>query len=138
MTAPERPPGSRAELSPERWATVRSLAEAALDRAPDARDAFLSEACGADVELRALVERLVISCERSGQSASFLAGSPAADIPAALADVAAAALNAALVDRYEIVREIGRGGMATVYLARDLRHGRHVAVKVPEIGRAHD
>src|SRR5215216_2521552 len=47
-----------------------------------------------------------------------------------------AALAAALEGRYEIDREIGRGGMATVYLARDLRHNRKVAVKVlnPELG----
>jgi serine/threonine-protein kinase len=41
-----------------------------------------------------------------------------------------------LTDRYEVEREIGRGGMATVFLARDLRHDRLVALKVldPEIG----
>lgn len=39
-------------------------------------------------------------------------------------------LRAALTDRYAIERELGRGGMATVYLARDLRHDRLVAVKV--------
>ena len=41
-----------------------------------------------------------------------------------------------LAERYEIEREIGRGGMATVFLARDLRHDRHVALKVldPELG----
>jgi serine/threonine-protein kinase len=37
-----------------------------------------------------------------------------------------------LSDRYAIERELGRGGMATVYLARDLRHDRQVAVKVLE------
>jgi eukaryotic-like serine/threonine-protein kinase len=36
-----------------------------------------------------------------------------------------------LRDRYTIVRELGRGGMATVYLARDLKHDRLVAIKVP-------
>ena len=41
-----------------------------------------------------------------------------------------ATLRAALVDRYVIERELGRGGMATVYLARDLKHGRFVALKV--------
>ena len=39
-------------------------------------------------------------------------------------------LNAALGDRYRIERELGRGGMATVYLAHDLRHDRPVALKV--------
>lgn len=39
-------------------------------------------------------------------------------------------LRAALADRYAIERELGRGGMATVYLARDLKHERSVAVKV--------
>jgi serine/threonine-protein kinase len=46
------------------------------------------------------------------------------------------ALAAALAGRYEIDREIGRGGMATVYLARNLKHARNVALKVlsPELG----
>ncbi len=44
-------------------------------------------------------------------------------------------LSAALADRYRIERRLGEGGMATVYLARDLKHDRQVAVKVmrPEI-----
>ncbi len=39
-------------------------------------------------------------------------------------------LGAALADHYELVKEAGRGGMATVYLARDLKHDRDVAIKV--------
>lgn len=39
-------------------------------------------------------------------------------------------LDAALNDRYAIERELGRGGMATVYLARDTKHDRQVAIKV--------
>ena len=44
-------------------------------------------------------------------------------------------LKTALADRYTIEREIGRGGMATVYLARDMKHDRPVALKVlrPEL-----
>lgn len=43
-------------------------------------------------------------------------------------------LNGMLTDRYRIEREIGRGGMAVVYLARDLRHDRLVALKVMHPG----
>ena len=47
-------------------------------------------------------------------------------------------LNAALAGRYAIERELGRGGMATVYLAHDVKHQRPVAVKVlrPELAAA--
>jgi len=45
-------------------------------------------------------------------------------------DAAGRAVAATISDRYEIQRELGRGGMATVYLARDVRHDRPVAVKV--------
>lgn len=49
-----------------------------------------------------------------------------------------APLNAALAGRYSVERELGRGGMATVWLARDLRHDRLVAIKIlhPELAGA--
>jgi len=49
-----------------------------------------------------------------------------------------ARLAEALNDRYRIGQEIGQGGMATVYLAHDIRHDRDVAVKVlhPDLGAA--
>src|SRR5207344_2056303 len=47
-------------------------------------------------------------------------------------------LTSSLADRYRIDRELGAGGMATVFLANDLRHGRDVAIKVlhPDLGAA--
>jgi serine/threonine-protein kinase len=47
-------------------------------------------------------------------------------------------LNTALVDRYRVERELGAGGMATVWLAHDLKHEREVAIKVlhPDLGAA--
>src|SRR5688572_22569570 len=46
-----------------------------------------------------------------------------------------ARLSSAIADRYRIERELGAGGMATVYLAQDLKHDRQVAIKVlrPEL-----
>ena len=51
---------------------------------------------------------------------------------------ALSALSAALADRYRLERELGHGGMATVYLAQDLKHDRAVALKVlkPELAHA--
>src|SRR5204863_1458754 len=51
---------------------------------------------------------------------------------------AATRLSTALADRYRVERELGAGGMATVYLAHDLKHDRDVAIKVlhPDLGAA--
>lgn len=53
-------------------------------------------------------------------------------------DAPSDALRAALADRYALERELGRGGMATVHLAHDLRHDRPVAIKVlrPDLAAA--
>ncbi len=55
-----------------------------------------------------------------------------------MSDQTPARLTAALTDRYRIERELGVGGMATVYLAHDLKHDRDVAIKVlhPDLGAA--
>ena len=70
---------------------------------------------------------MLASPVRRGRLAGFLLSSIMNEI---------ATLAAALADRYEIMREIGAGGMATVYLARDIKHDRQVALKVlrPELG----
>jgi serine/threonine protein kinase/tetratricopeptide (TPR) repeat protein len=62
-----------------------------------------------------------------GQISGISTPSPLTDLPAALA--------AGLRERYVFERELGRGGMATVYLARDLKHKRPLALKVlrPEL-----
>jgi serine/threonine-protein kinase len=117
-------------MTPDRWRAVDAVLRGALFLEPAQRDAFVAEACGEDEELRREVASLLAAHERSGDflerpAAELLAAS---DTPASPA--LAERLANALAGRYQIEREIGRGGMATVHLARDLRHGRRVAIKV--------
>jgi tRNA A-37 threonylcarbamoyl transferase component Bud32 len=119
---------SKTPMTPERWRAVEAILRGALTFEPEQRDAFIAEACGEDGELRREVASLLAAHDRSGD---FL------ERPAAEALVAASApatigerLAKALAGRYQVEREIGRGGMATVHLARDLKHQRRVAIKV--------
>jgi eukaryotic-like serine/threonine-protein kinase len=108
------------------------------------RIAFLSGETGSDAELNRRALELLSACERAEQSA-FLSD-PAAEFAATIIrDVdgddaivpaaALAAISSAIADRYTLANEIGRGGNAIVFLARDVRHQRDVAVKVirPEL-----
>ena len=126
---PTRTPGGA--LSPADWAQLESVVDALLDTPPERRAVLLAQVSGGDPVRRAELERLVAECERPHP----LLDQPAAKRFASLVDEQAERISAVLADRYEIAREIGRGGMATVYLARDVRHSREVAVKVlrPEL-----
>jgi hypothetical protein len=115
-------------MTPERWRVVDAILRASLSCERAQRDAFVAQACGDDEELRREVASLLAAHDRAGD---FL-GRPAAEILAGgIAPTShTGRLATALAGRYQIEREIGRGGMATVHLARDLRHGRWVAIKV--------
>ena len=110
----------------ERWRVLEPLLDAALELAPARRDAFVSDACGHDDRLRADLEALLEACDH----ADSILTEPASIAYQPLLIDDTPALPQLLGGRYHIVREIGRGGMATVYLADDPKHGRQVAVKV--------
>jgi tetratricopeptide (TPR) repeat protein len=133
-------PGST-EADPERWRRIEPILDRALDLPAEERRAFLDEACGGDSRLRADVEALLAADEQAGGFLGAPAGEYAADLLAADAAETEAGddLAGRQVGPYRLLREIGRGGMGTVYEAEDARLGRRVAVKFlpPEVGRDH-
>jgi eukaryotic-like serine/threonine-protein kinase len=115
-------------MTPERWRVIDAILRASLSCEPAQRDAFVADACGDDDDLLHEVASLLAVHDRVGD---FLNRTAAEIMASAIAPPSLGArLATALAGRYQIEREIGHGGMATVHLARDLRHGRWVAIKV--------
>jgi serine/threonine-protein kinase len=119
----------KAPLSPERWRRVNDLFLAAVDLPSASRAAWLDGQCEGDVELRLEVESLL-----QADAPSDAASSVARAVTSAIAEsaITAPVIGTQTVGPYRILREIGQGGMATVYLA--VREGgdfeQRVAIKV--------
>ena len=113
-------------LSPDQWQQLESIVDALLDTPPERRAALFAEVSGGDAVKRAELERLVAECERGYP----LLDQPASERFAGLVDTPALQQSQIVAERYRVVRELGRGGMSTVYLAHDLKHAREVALKV--------
>ncbi len=114
---------------------IRELFDAAL-KSRD-RNAFITAATTGDPEMAAELQRLLAAHDETGLLPRFDAAAALASIPtdASSRDEAGehhiiSRLSRGLSGRYELSRQVGEGGMATVYLARDVRHARDVAIKV--------
>src|SRR5215813_5027435 len=112
-------------MTPERWKQVDQLMQDALDRGPAERAAFLADACGGDDELRREVESLIGFHER----AENFIETPPAEVAADWLAVKELRTGQT-IGHYQLMRQIGRGGMGEVYLALDARLERQVALKL--------
>jgi serine/threonine protein kinase/predicted negative regulator of RcsB-dependent stress response len=120
-------------MTPERWQQVKEVLQHALECAPQERDAFLAEACTGDEALRAEIESLLASYEQAG---SFIAAPAVADAAELLDDSSDDSLLGQRIGPYQVIRQIGRGGMGAVYLATraDDQYRKQVAIKLVKRG----
>jgi eukaryotic-like serine/threonine-protein kinase len=133
-------------MNPEFERRLLELVDRALELPAESRAAFLHKACGGDTALETAAAELIASCAKAEADDRFLV-----DSAAVFADPIIRAVeeeeeedseeplkrvSALLEGRYKFGREIGRGGNAIVYLARDLQHSRDVAIKVIRQGVA--
>src|SRR5262245_17043536 len=118
-------------MTPDRWQRVKAVFGAAIERKDEERAAFVAAACADDPTLVADVQALLAS---HGKVGGFLAASPA--LPAT--EAGPVDIDAPVdplpkrIGPYELQRELGHGGMGTVYLATrvDQEYQKDVAIKI--------
>ncbi len=117
-------------MTPARWQKVEEIFHAALDLPPADRDAFLSQSCGSDLDMAAMIREMIDADQDSAANLGH--------IDVAVQQAAKIAIHGAKTDipkrlgPYRIEREIGAGGMGAVYLATrdDDQYHKQVAVKL--------
>ena len=122
-------------MSSDRWTEVEQLLQAALEQTVAQRSAFLARACGDDTDLREQVEALLDADRRAG---GFLEASALEDAADLFGDGLSSPVAGSRIAHYVLEQPLGSGGAGDVYLARDMRLGRRIALKLLDDAIADD
>lgn len=114
-------------MKPERWKQINEVLLLALERETAERAVFIREASGSDEELRGDVESLLAAHKQAGSFIEEPVLGAAVQLIAADDQPLRAGRQ---IDHYQILSLLGAGGMGEVYLARDTKLGRQVAIKL--------
>jgi len=109
------------------WQKVREVFDAALQQEPEERQHYINEACRDDKHLLTEVESLFSSLAKSDEFLETPAVAHVADMIACPTKPLAPGTR---FGHYEVIRQIGIGGMGEVYLAKDQKLDRRVAIKI--------
>ena len=117
-------------MTPERLSRIRAIYEAAIEMAPAARKSFVNRECGTDQDLQNEVVRLLTVRDNLPQWLADPALGPVGPVLEEIAN-AARSMEGRELRGYRVIREIGHGGMGSVYLAEraDGAYVKQVAIK---------